>query len=322
MSASGAATPKITICVPVYNGLPHLEKTVSSLLGQTLRDFELLIIDDGSRDGSGEFLESLTDERIRLIRQSNRGVSATLNRCIAEARGAIIARSDQDDVSLPERLERQYACLHDHRLDCVLSHIRKIGLHRTWSNLDKEVTRPNQIRMYDPLGDGCVADTTMMVKKDAILDVGGFRADFFPADDWDLELRLSEKYRVGILQEPLVFYRLHPDSLTHQVFFLMQDKARWTRDCYERRRQGLPELPFDNYVKRQNKSLLHAFNWKRKDIHTLLVRNAGEAFLWGRYLHSAAYLAAAGLARPVPLMARALALFRNATRAAAGTRTR
>jgi hypothetical protein len=98
----------------------------------------------------------------------------------------------------------------------------------------------------------------------------------------------------------------------------MQNKARWTSDCYERRKRGAPELSFRDYLVQQNKSALHALNWKRKDVYARLVRSSGEAFLWGQYVRSSVYLVAAGLARPLVLMTRAAALLGNVARTRAG----
>ena len=100
-------SPEVTIVIPVYNGARYLGETIHSFLSQSFKNFELLAIDDGSTDASSDIVRSFKGDRVRLIRQKNSGLVYTLNRGIEEARAPYIARSDQDDISFPDRLERQ-----------------------------------------------------------------------------------------------------------------------------------------------------------------------------------------------------------------------
>src|ERR1700749_991871 len=127
--------PRVTILVPVYNGASHLAETLNSLLAQTYKDFELLIIDDGSTDDSAAIIKSFSDPRIRLIQQENKGLCSTLNRGIQEARGEYIARSDHDDISFPHRLDREMtvADMHPEALG-MFAYNTKIGGKHSWPN--------------------------------------------------------------------------------------------------------------------------------------------------------------------------------------------
>jgi len=107
MSAGDRVNPTISVVMSVYNGERFLREAMDSILAQTFTDFEFIIINDGSTDGSREILESYDDPRIVLVHQDNKGLAAALNRGIEMARGEFIARMDADDVSLPERFERQ-----------------------------------------------------------------------------------------------------------------------------------------------------------------------------------------------------------------------
>ena len=100
-------TPRISIVMSVYNGEKYLREAVNSILNQTFKDFEFIIINDGSTDGTREILESYNDPRIILIHKGNMGLTQSLNKGIALAKGKYIARQDADDISLPERLEKQ-----------------------------------------------------------------------------------------------------------------------------------------------------------------------------------------------------------------------
>jgi glycosyltransferase involved in cell wall biosynthesis len=98
--------PLITVGIPVFNALPYLAESIESILEQSHSDFELLVVNDGSTDDSLKYLQSLRDPRLRLINQKNQGLTATLNRMLAEVRTPWLARHDADDVAYPQRLAR------------------------------------------------------------------------------------------------------------------------------------------------------------------------------------------------------------------------
>jgi glycosyltransferase involved in cell wall biosynthesis len=115
MTARGPGDPRITVLMPVHNGEPYLDASVRSILGQTYGDFEFLVIDDGSTDGSARILRAYQDPRFRIVENGrNLGVVETLNRGLSLSRGEYVARMDCDDESLPERLERQVSFLDSH----------------------------------------------------------------------------------------------------------------------------------------------------------------------------------------------------------------
>src|ERR1019366_5743598 len=97
---------KLTVGIPVFNAIPYLPENIESILRQSYSDFEILIINDGSTDGSREYLRSVRDPRLRIVDQENRGLTATLNRMLAEVRTPWLARHDADDVAYPHRLTR------------------------------------------------------------------------------------------------------------------------------------------------------------------------------------------------------------------------
>src|SRR5262245_44814994 len=103
--------PKVTVLMSVYNGMPYLTEAVDSVVGQTLKDWILLIIDDGSTDGTAAYLDSLTDPRIQVVHQENRGLAGALNHGVDLCQTEYLARLDADDVALPTRFEKQLAFL-------------------------------------------------------------------------------------------------------------------------------------------------------------------------------------------------------------------
>lgn len=298
--------PAITVVVPVYNGSAYLAETLESLLSQTFRNFELLAIDDGSTDGSSDLVRSFKDERVRLIQKNNGGLCETLNLGIWEARAPYIARSDQDDISFPERLERQLKVMEDHsEAHALFSYNTKFGRKRRWSNADKLVVATGELKEYEPMKDGCMLASTIFARTAALKSIGGFRQDYYPVDDWDLECRLAQAGKVLVLREPLVAYRFQTSANTYRVFAEMREKSRWTKDSYRRRLQSIPELTFEQFRLAQANDLWSRVGRYCRDSSMLQMRIAGQRFLDGRYLSAAGHLCRAILIGPGDIILRA-----------------
>lgn len=195
--------------MPVFNGESFLRGSIESILGQTYSDFEFIIIDDGSTDRSVEIINSYADPRIRLIRQgTNQGLISTLNTGISQASGTYIARMDGDDVSLPQRLERQVAFMDEHP---------EVGVCGTWfrkiNGTRGRVVRPPigsaEIKSF-LLFDCPFAHPSVMLRR-LLLDQLGqwYRADYRHAEDYDLWARLAEVTEFANLPEVLLYYREH-----------------------------------------------------------------------------------------------------------------
>jgi glycosyltransferase involved in cell wall biosynthesis len=297
--------PEVTIIVPIYNGSAYLSETINSLLSQTFPSFELLAIDDGSTDDSTAIVHLFKDERVRLIQRENSGLCEALNLGIAEARAPYIARSDQDDISFPERLERQLQVMKNHPETVGLfAYSTKFGGRRRWSNADKFVMAPGELKEYEPMEDGCLLCSTMFARTAALRSIGGFRQDYYPADDWDLECRLAEAGRVLVLREPLIAYRFQTRANTYRVFADMREKTRWTKDSYMRRSQSISELTFDQFKLAQPQDIWSRLGRYCRDSSKLHMRIAGQRFLDGRYLTSMANLFVAVMLNPADMARR------------------
>ena len=107
------ATPRVSVVLPAYNAQDTVRRAIDSVLAQTMPDFELIVVDDGSQDRTGEVVEAVDDPRVRLLRRPHGGVPPTINAGLAEARAPIVAIQDADDFSVPDRLERQLALLEE-----------------------------------------------------------------------------------------------------------------------------------------------------------------------------------------------------------------
>ncbi|MCP3980400.1 MAG: glycosyltransferase [bacterium] len=209
-------TPRISVIMPVFNARDHVSQALDSVLSQTCRDFEVVLIDDGSTDGGGEILRGYAerDERIRLFVQQNRGLIETLNRGFALARGEFLARMDADDVSLPERFARQLDYLTEHTdvagLGCALQYMSDDGLlPRTL----RHPTEPEEVRR-EMLQHSALAHPTVMLRAAAVSELGGYRAAFRHAEDYDLWLRLAERWDLANLPDVLLHYRLHAGQVS------------------------------------------------------------------------------------------------------------
>ena len=204
--------PEISAVLPVYNGEAYVREAVESILTQTFTDFELIIINDGSTDGSGAILRELAagDPRIVLVERANGGLVSALNEGIERARADLIARMDADDVAMPDRFARQLArMLGEPDLGVLGSFIRimdKAG--RTIRLGDYPVSVAEAARFMEH---GCpVAHPTVMMRREAVLKAGGYRKLFSHCEDYDLWLRISELgYGIANLPQPLLNYRMH-----------------------------------------------------------------------------------------------------------------
>ena len=302
--------PEISIIVPIYNGAAYLSETLNSLLSQTFENFELLAIDDGSTDASIEIVLSFNDERVRVIRKKNGGLSEALNVGIAEAKAPWIARSDQDDISFPERLERQLRVMKDHPESIGLfAYTTKFGSKHGWSNADKVVVAPGKVKKFEPMKDGCLLGSTMFMKTEALRSVGGFRQKYYPSDDWDLECRLAQAGDVLVLRERLIAYRFHASANTYRVFAEMQEKTRWAEDSYLRRLKSLPELTLDEFRLSQSQNVWSRFRRYRKNSSRLHIRTAGQGYLDGRYITCVVHLLASVTLNPADIVRRARRYF-------------
>jgi len=205
---------KVTVLMSVYNGEKYLREAIDSILNQTFRDFEFLIINDGSTDRTMEILRSYHDRRIKIINnERNMGLTKSLNKGLKMARGEYIARMDADDISMPDRLKKQVDFLDAHQDYAVVGTFVKI------LNKDSEVIylpeRPiedTEIRGFLKR-DNCIAHGSVMIRKTCLLDVGLYDELMERSQDYELWLRLSEKYRLANIPNYLYMWRRHKENI-------------------------------------------------------------------------------------------------------------
>lgn len=230
----GNATPIASVVVTLYNGADYIEETVRSLLGQTLTDIEVLVIDDASPDdGAGAGLcRAIDDPRLRVItNERNLGVCETRNRGIEMCRGTYVAMSDQDDVSEPERLERSVARLEEEpRLAAVATAAYWLEDGRRRRHFEGGL--PWWITGWRLLSKCNIVHSTICYRK-ATLEEYGLRYDgnYRFADDFVMFGRVAHHARLEVLPTPLVAYRVHPSANSSSNAELMTaNGARWIRE--------------------------------------------------------------------------------------------
>jgi glycosyltransferase involved in cell wall biosynthesis len=203
--------PAISVAMSVYNGEPYLAESVESVLAQSFGDFEFLILDDGSTDESRETIARYArrDARIRPILRENRGLVASLNQLLAEARAPLIARMDADDVCSPARFERQLGFLAAHPDHGVVGSwsedIDEQGrsIQDDSSGVDQPVTHEAFLASIDIAGP-LLCHPAVMYRADVVRAVGGYHAAFRHCEDLDLWLRLATRTRLASIPERLL----------------------------------------------------------------------------------------------------------------------
>jgi glycosyltransferase involved in cell wall biosynthesis len=209
--------PKVAVVMPVFNGETYLRAAIESILGQSFEDFELVVVDDGSTDGSPSIIKSYKDSRLRNYRQSNTGLALALNKGINLSRGAYIARMDADDISARTRLEVQYRFLQDHPA---------VGLAGTWIWVidqngkrlaeKKEPTTPEEIRR-EMMTYNCFNHGSVMFRKSVFEQAGGYSnvyPESQPVEDYALWLRILKYCDGANIPEYLYFWRQHTGSVS------------------------------------------------------------------------------------------------------------
>jgi len=245
--------PPVSVVLPVYNGQPHLPQAVDSILRQSHGDFELIVVDDGSTDGTGEYLDGLADPRVRVIHQPNSGLVASLNTAIAEAKHELIARMDADDVSQPDRLLLQAGALSGGAtavVACCYRLINDFGTHIGDVHVPADADYlARQLYFRNVLPHGGV-----MFRKSAVEGVGGYRA-VGPAEDYDLWTRLLPSHRISSLPDQLFTYRVTSSGVSQTA---LDEQRRVTRGVRTRLQAEWPlVVPSAAQIARAGTRLVH-----------------------------------------------------------------
>ncbi len=213
---SMAVVPTISVILPVRDAERTIDGAVTSVLEQSFRDFELIAIDDGSSDRTLGRLSDMAaaDGRIRVVTNAGRGTTAAINEGVARASGRYIARQDADDISMPRRFERQVASL-DERVNLCAIGTAALVIDEAGQSTQPLPMRYGAASVKDGLRTARVSPVhgSMMIRRDRLAEVGGYRSAFLTSQDYDLWLRLVERWDIDNLNEPLYQWRLSASSV-------------------------------------------------------------------------------------------------------------
>ncbi|MBX3441656.1 MAG: glycosyltransferase family 2 protein [Planctomyces sp.] len=242
-----ASSPKVSVVLCAYNAFDRIAVAVESIRTQTFRDWELIVVDDGSTDRTGDVLDALAreDSRMRVIHQPNTGLTRALIRGCAEARGEYIARQDADDWSHPERLAEQVA---------YLDGAPDVGFASSWIQYVGPANEPLDVR-ESPVDPGEATRRlvqsaagpphgSVMMRRELYEAAGGYRAPFYFAQDHDLWLRFAERSRLGYVQKPLYHFRISLAAISSEHRPTQQRFGDLGRLCHSARQRQQSEEPY------------------------------------------------------------------------------
>lgn len=257
----------VSVVMPVFNASRYISLAIQSVLRQTYRDFEFIIVDDGSTDDTLAIIHRFAaqDTRIIFVSHSRRGVSDTLNGAIQLARNALIVRMDADDIMLPVRIERQVVFMDEHPevalAACYCLNIDSRG--KVIRKFVSEFTSAEAVRRaisHNRVIEAC--HPAIIMRKSVLTAIGGYRTKFL-AEDLDLFNRMVE-HGYGFLVQPefLHAYRTHKDSASMSLLRGLSSELPWLQECTARRRRGEAELSWSEFLTLDQQASLWT-RWQR-----------------------------------------------------------
>lgn len=264
--------PVVSIVLPTFNRMPLLQEAVQSVVDQTVQEWELVIVDDGSTDGTAEYLQGLSDPRLKNIVQDNAGVAAARNRGVQTSGAPFIAFLDSDDLWLPKKLEAQLAFFERHP---------EVGICQTEELWVRRGRRVNPARRHQKhsgwifrecLPRCIVSPSAVMLRREAVEVLGGFDASFPVCEDYDLWLRAALRYEIQTLPEALIVKRGgHAGQLS----------ALWGQDRW--RVRALEKILADAKLPDILRPLVVSEIQRRARIVALGARKRGREELWKEF---------------------------------------
>lgn len=286
----------ISVVMPVYNGEVFLREAVDSVLNQTYRDFEFIIVNDGSTDSTPQILAEYAakDARVKIIDGAHAGLGAALNLGIEQAQYPWIARMDADDICLPERFEKQLAAA------------EKMPEVVVWGSYINHINGDGKIMSYSKVGPASIEDfermkrnrqiiqvmhPTALMKTEIVRRVGGYKQEYVPAEDVLLFEELAQFGPILAVPESLLLYRVHGNSVSMTKFFVQRKMMRFAQLRIRSRADGKPLPTLEEYAALcDQQTRRERFRFYLQDLKAMYYRRAGMAYGNRNYVKTAWYL--------------------------------
>ncbi len=227
-SPNPCVNPCVSVIMPVYNAANFLSAALESALKQTFEDFEIIVVDDGSTDGTRELLQTFEqnfEPRVRVLRQANAGASSARNTAIRAARGEFIAFLDSDDLWEPQKLELQVAALRERpEAGVCFGESLYFDEEKSWDANFKDRAPAFGMIFKLLLTEHIIAMSSVMVRKSCLDEVGLFDESLIGCEDYNLYLRLAQRFPFRFLAQPLTHLRCHEASLSNDLVQMRRDE--------------------------------------------------------------------------------------------------
>ena len=238
----------VSVVLPTYNRAQTLIRSINSVLCQTYSKLELIIVDDGSDDGTYELIQSIQDKRVRYIKQENQGACVARNRGVDEAKGDLIAFQDSDDEWYPMKLEKQIEYLNRTNADIVFHSFFRRGLIEEGEQIPDSRIQSKRVFFDDIVPINMIGTPTILGKRSCFIDEP-FDTEYKRFQDWELSIRLVKKYKVFYDDTVLANVYVSNDSISkkpelalHSIFGILHNTAGSYREIIQEKDRKINEL--------------------------------------------------------------------------------
>jgi glycosyltransferase involved in cell wall biosynthesis len=232
---------KVSVVIPTYNCVQFVTEAIDSVLNQTFKDFEILVVDDGSKDETREVLTEKYGTSIQYLYKENGGVSSARNFGIEKAKGKYIAFLDADDVWMPEKLEKQASALEGNpEIKACYSSFFLCDEKLNPGKINLSERKANALTDLLLIGNVVATPSTVIAEKGLFQQVGGFDHELSQCADWEMWIRLATKTEFIYINEPLLRYRQHDSNMSKNAALLEKDSVLLIEKGF-----ALPNLPID-----------------------------------------------------------------------------
>lgn len=219
--------PLVSVVVPCYNHEKYVKKTIESIINQTYKNIELIVIDDGSKDNSVKAIQELANKySFTFIHRPNKGLSATLNEGIQLSKGKYFSTIASDDILILEKIEKQVEFMESNP-KFGMCYGKIVYFENSIENTSEYPNSNKQGWVFDDLLNyGCfIPAPSTFIRKNVFETVGGYDESLL-IEDWDMWLRIAEKYQVGYVDEYLAYYRRHDTNISKQAFKMYEAEKK------------------------------------------------------------------------------------------------